>query len=86
VRKLCRGVTPAVWRMEVARGGAITGLHPAARDGRPRCIALLLARGAERILLPDGQTATAPGDSVLFCGTQADRFRMRFAAGEGRRA
>lgn len=86
VRKLCRGVTPAVWRMEVARGGAIADLHPAARDDRPRPIALLLARGGRRILLPDVQTATAPGDLVLFCGAQADRFRMRFAAGESQRA
>jgi hypothetical protein len=50
---------------------------PAAREHPLACLPLLLVRGDEETVLPDAETALAPGDRVLFAGTEAARSLQR---------
>lgn len=49
---------------------------PRDREGRLPAIALMLARGGERELLPGDELRLRPGDRLLFCGCPGARDRM----------
>ncbi|MCU0833164.1 MAG: NAD-binding protein [Chromatiaceae bacterium] len=51
---------------------------PRDRDARLPAIALMLARGGDRELLPAGSRRLQRGDRLLFCGNAGARSRMRW--------
>lgn len=71
----------AVW--DAAVRGSPTTLgnlqqDPRDRDARLPAIALMLARGNDRELLPEGTRRLHKGDRLLFCGDAGARSRMRW--------
>ncbi len=47
------------------------------RDERLACVALMLARGAERIIMPSDTYEIAEGDEILMCSTAEAKRRMK---------
>lgn len=64
--------------MQIALGDLLR--DPWDRARQLPCIALLLERGSERLLLPGEDTLLAPGDRILFCGAAAAFTRLDWSA------
>ncbi len=86
-------VVPDLWTAEISSRGAHAvaialgagqdvrlrhvGCDPQQHGQALECVALLLQRGSELILLPDEDQPLQDGDKILFCGTSAVEDRMQ---------
>ena len=93
IRGLCAGRTPHIWALTIndeqaptltaalAQGANIRLVHllskPHAREQRLACIALMLLRNGEEILLPAVEEPLLLGDQLLFCMAKGVRQGMQ---------
>lgn len=52
--------------------------HPAEKNHKLKCVALILLRGDREILLPDDDVEIYPFDRILFCGARDVKISMRW--------
>lgn len=95
IRQVGGGLTPETWSVSIdeadspavlialSDGLAVT-VDSLQRDPTERrkllpTLALMLVRGDEEDLLPEGHTTLRPGDQLLFCGASGQHGRMQWA-------